>query len=311
MTRHADLRLVEIAERHHLLVTRAQVRRAGMSSSQWSARLDDGLWRPAAPGVWRHRLTADDWRLRARAAQLCLGTDAALFGRTAAAWWDLLPPPEHVEMVVPRARRHLGPPFVLHTSTRWSPRGIVPRDGVRVPTATTLVFQLAAGTGNRSVAVREVESVIDDALRRRLTSLPNLQRAFTDLGGRGTRGTALLKLLLLDSGGESYLERRFLGLVRRAGLPRPLCQVVHRAGKRTIARVDFQFAGTRVVVEVSGRLGHVTDRDRQKDARRRNALQADGWIVLEFTTADVVEDPAYVIRTIRDQLVMPSPAPAR
>lgn len=302
---------MEIAERNHLLVTRADVWRSGMSSSQWNTRLDDGLWCETAPGVWRHRLTADDWRLRARAAQRSLGPGAALFGRTAAAWWELLPPPDRIEMVVPRARRYLGPPFVLHTSTRWSAKGIVQRDGVRVPTGTTLVFQLAAGTGNRSVAVREVESVIDDALRRRLTSLPNLQRALTELGGRGTRGTALLKLLLLDSGGESYLERRFLRLMRHAGLPRPLCQVVHRAGKRTIARVDFQFAGTRVVVEVSGRLGHVTDTDRQKDARRRNTLIADGWLVLEFTTADVVEDPAYVIRTVRDQLVMPSPASAR
>jgi hypothetical protein len=311
MTRHADMRLFEIAERHHLLVTRAQVRRAGLSSTQWCARLDDGIWCEAAPGVWRHRLTADDWRLRARAAQRYLGVDGVLFGRTAAAWWDLLPAPDHVEMVVPRMRRHLGAPFVLHTSTRWAATRTVRRDGVRVPTASTVVFQLAAGIGNRSVSVRELESVIDESLRRRLTSLPTLQRALGELGGRGTRGTALLKLLLLDSGGESYLERRFLRLVRLAGLPRPLCQVVHRTGKKTIARVDFEFPDTRVVVEVSGRLGHVTDSDRQKDARRRNALQTDGWVVLEFTTADVVDDPGYVIATVRQHVVAGSPVPAR
>lgn len=53
-----------------------------------------------------------------------------------------------------------------------------------------------------------------------------------------------------------------------------------------------------VVVEVSGRLGHSSDRERQKDARRRNELQEMGTKVLEFTTADVIDDPGYVLRTL-------------
>jgi very-short-patch-repair endonuclease len=112
----------------------------------------------------------------------------------------------------------------------------------------------------------------------------------------------MLKALVLDSGGGSHLERRFLALIRRAGLPRPRCQVVHRSGGKHIARVDFQFPGTNVIVEVSGRLGHVSDRDRQRDARRRNALQASGHVVLEFTTADVLDGEVYVIDTIRRHL---------
>lgn len=299
-----------IAERQQLLVSRADVARAGLSASQWQSRLDDGMWREAAQGIWRHRMTRDDWELRARAAQLAIGRDAALFGRTAAAWWGLLAPPTEVELVVGRARRHLDPTFVLHTSVRWSRARLVWRDGVRVPTATVVVFQLAAGTCAGTVTIREVEAVVDEAIRRRLTSLPGLHRAMAELGGRGTRGTAMLRELLLDSGGESFLERRFLRLTRLAGLPRPACQVVHRAGGRTVARVDFEFTHHRVVVEVSGRLGHVSDRDRQRDARRRNALQVAGRIVLEFTTADVLDDPTYVVDTVRRHLgpepVMPS-----
>lgn len=114
--------------------------------------------------------------------------------------------------------------------------------------------------------------------------------------------------LILDTGGDSYLERRFLGLVRHAGLPRPSCQVVHRADGKRIARVDFQFPGTNVIVEVSGRLGHVSDRDRQRDARRRNALQQSGHIVLEFTTADVMDAQDYVIDTLVEQLPEQRPA---
>ena len=99
------------------------------------------------------------------------------------------------------------------------------------------------------------------------------------------------------------LERRFLRLIREAGLPRPRCQVVFRDGTRTVARVDFLFAETRVVVEVSGRVGHASDADRRDDARRRNELTLrHGCPVVEFTTADVIEDPGYVIATVRQAL---------
>ena len=108
--------------------------------------------------------------------------------------------------------------------------------------------------------------------------------------------------VLVDAGVESWLERKFLELLREAGLPRPQCQVIFRDGSRTVARVDFLFAGTNVVVEVSGRRGHVTDAERQKDARRRNELQRAGMQVIEFVTVDVVRDPAYVVRTIRAAL---------
>jgi very-short-patch-repair endonuclease len=77
-----------------------------------------------------------------------------------------------------------------------------------------------------------------------------------------------------------------------------MCQVVHRADGRTIARVDFLFPGTDIVVEVTGRLGHVSDRDRQRDARRRNELQRAGRVVLEFTTADVLDAKDHVIATL-------------
>ena len=67
-------------------------------------------------------------------------------------------------------------------------------------------------------------------------------------------------------------------------------------------RVDFLFANERVVVEVSGRVGHASDADRLKDARRRNELTQRGLVVLEFTTAHVIDDPNYVLTTLRTSL---------
>ncbi len=76
---------------------------------------------------------------------------------------------------------------------------------------------------------------------------------------------------------------------------------------RTYARVDFLFAEHGLVVEVSGRRGHASDAERAKDAQRRNELTADGLRFLEFTTAQVLDGPAAVARTVAEQLAR-SPA---
>lgn len=270
-----------------------------MTSRQWRRRVDDGTWVPVAPDVWCHLATPIDWRLQARAGARSLGRQAALYGRTAAAWWGLGDiAVADVEFLVPRSRRSRVFPFTLHTTDDWRPRELLVRNDVRLTNATRTCIDMADGSASSG----EIERVIDASISRRLTTLPVLSRRLKELEGSGRVGGPLLRALLLDSGGESYLERRFLALVRRNHLPRPTCQVVHRVDGKHIARVDFQFPGTNVIVEVSGRLGHVSDRDRQRDARRRNALQASRHIVLEFTTADVLDEQAYVVAALLAEL---------
>ena len=72
------------------------------------------------------------------------------------------------------------------------------------------------------------------------------------LRGSGRWGCRLIEDLVVDAGGHTMLERRFLQLVREAGLPRPRTQVVHRKNGRHVARVDFLFDEADIVVEVSG-----------------------------------------------------------
>jgi very-short-patch-repair endonuclease len=56
------------------------------------------------------------------------------------------------------------------------------------------------------------------------------------------------------------------------------------------------------VVEVAGRRGHSSDTDRAKDARRRNELQSLGITVLEFTSRNVVADPATAVHDVAAHL---------
>ena len=299
--------MFEKAETQHHLVSRDDVATCGLSSQQWCDRLEDGTWLPAADNVFRHRATPATWELKVRAGALSLGRDAALFGPTAARWWGLDGfSSDRVEFIVPRIRRSLDPSVRLHTTRQWSTADLLSHGGVRLTSATRTIIDLAASHHTAT----SIENAIDSAIRLRLTTYPRLTRRITELAA-GRRGIRLLRELLLDSGGESFLERRFLRLLRSADLPRPDCQVAYAASGRAL-RVDFEFPAANVVVEVSGRLGHASDRDRQKDARRRNALQQLGKTFLEFTTADVMSAPDYVLATLRTEgVVTRRPSPRR
>ena len=129
-----------------------------------------------------------------------------------------------------------------------------------------------------------------------------LARRLEELRGRGRWGAPKLDQLLVDAGGHTVLERRFLTLVRRAGLPRPTTQLVHRRDGRTVARVDFCFETHGVVVEVSGQRGHSSPGERARDAQRRNELQDLGRKVYEYTFEDITVRPAWVASTLHARL---------
>ncbi len=281
-----------------MLATRTLVESAGLSPDQWSRLVRSDIWLPVTPGQWRHAATPLTWEMKVRAGSAWLGPNAALYGATATHWWQLEGcNSAEVAFLVPRSKRHLPPWMNLHTTFDFSRRDVLTHQGVRTSSATRAIIDMA-----RTARPKQLEAAIDSAVSMRYTSVPTLTKRMSQLEGRGRNGIRVLRTLLLDSGGESFLERAFLRLMREAGLPRPLTQVVHRRTDNRVMRVDFQFTEAAVIVEVSGRRGHTSDRDRQRDARRRNSLGAQGWLVLEFTTADVIDDPPYVVATVSKEL---------
>ena len=245
-----DRALIERASNRHHVITLDDVRAAGMTLRQWERRAASGEWVPVVPGVWRHAAVPETFDLRVHAVAQALGRNGALAGAAAAAWWGLDGfdrDRESVSFVVPRHRRWRTSEEI-RTIRDWRPSDLLWRDGVRVMNVTRLIIDLAA-TGE---SPRRIEAAIDSGIRLRLTSVPTLRRRIADIDGR--RGAPLLRELMLDSGGESFLERRFLRLIRRAGLPRPRPQVAYAREAGRAMRVDFEFPNG-LVVEVSGRLG--------------------------------------------------------
>ncbi len=275
--RSNDERLLELAAANNFLVGRTELAAAGMTSRQWVRRVGSGEWLPVMPTVWCHAATPQTWVLKVRAAAMWVGSPAALAVLSAARWWGLdgFEDSEVVEFVVPHGRRSKRGP-AIRIIRDWSRKDFLVREGVVVTNVTRTIVDLAAF----GASARELERAIDSGVRNRWTSVPTLTTRMAELARPGRKGIPQLRELLLDSGGESALERRFLRLLRAAHIRRPLTQVTFRPKTSRAIRVDFLFEAEQVVVEVSGRVGHASDADRRKDARRRNELTQRGFAVL-------------------------------
>jgi len=290
--------LMALARRQHGAIAAAHL--PDTTTRRWVDNLvRRGILERAAPGVYVVAGSSPTWHRALTVGLLALGDASWVSHEAAAALHGLdRTPPDPVEFTVPRSGRGRRMPFVVHTTSHLPRIDQVTVGGFRTTSATRTVIDLAHSRASRL----RLEAAIDSAVRLGLSAPPVLQDRLATLRGPGRWGARALDELLVDAGGHSMLERRFLELVRRAGLPRPSTQVIHRRGARTFARVDFLFDALGVVVEVSGQRGHSSPAERGRDAQRRNELQDVGRQVFEYTWEDVTSRPSYVARTLSDRL---------
>jgi very-short-patch-repair endonuclease len=299
--------ITDLAADQDGLITIEQLRTHGVSP--WTQRrlVADGWMFRLAPRVYALRGSPDSHRRRLRCGLLCLGERSWVSFEAAAALHGLdRSRPHAVEFTIDRRRRPPLLPFTVHTTTRLDPIDHVVVDGLRTMSATRTVFDLALARAHP----HRIEAAIDSAVRRQLSSPEVLTRRLSALRGSGRWGCRLVEDMITDSGGHTHLERRFLELVRRAGLPTPRKQVVFRVDGRHVARVDFLFDEYGVVVEVSGQKGHASPAERARDAQRRNELQDLGLRVFEYTFDDVTKRSEMVRRTLLARLTPAGPRTA-
>jgi len=293
-----DRDLLAIAARQQGCVSLEQLRACGLTRHQLAHRVSSGWLERLGPRAFAVGGSPPTWEQQLMAGVLDLGPTALVSHRAAAALhgFDGFGR-QPIELTSTRSKRGAAGPWTVHTTRRIDTIDRVRIGDLPATSASRTIVDLAA-----TATVPELERAIDSAVRDGSSSPAFLARRLRDLRGRGRRGVVPLGELLVDSGGHSDLERRFLALVRQAGLPRPTCQRVFRRDGTTLARVDFSFEPRPVIVEVSGRRGHSTDLERARDAQRRNELQHLGLVVLEFTNDQVRHLPASVIVTLRRHL---------
>lgn len=303
----------------------AQARRLGFDRHAIDWRRRSGRWPLARRGVVRLPGAPPTWHSEVLAGWLVLGDRGAVARQSAAVLLGLegVAVPGTPSFVVPRGSLAVVGGVRLHVTRALEPIDVVTvrRElppaarsdrhlrtaglvrHLRVTSAARTIIDLAPLVDDRALA-----ALVDSACASGRSSPAFLARRLAALRVPGRAGTAKVEDALVDAGGHSVLERRFLRAVRLAGLPRPRCQAVHWSGGRFLARVDADFDPIPLVVEVAGRRGHSSDADRAKDAHRRNELQALGVTVLEYTYRRVVGDPEGVAAEVAAHLSRLAPS---
>lgn len=137
---------------------------------------------------------------------------------------------------------------------------------------------------------------IGDAIARRWGK-PRVESAVARV--RSTRRITLLReaLALLDPASESPKESELRVLLTMAGIsPLTANPSVYDARGRFIARVDLAIT-LRIAIEYEG--DHHRDKAQwRKDIARRRRLEAEGWIYLSVTQADLSR-PAQLLADVR------------
>ena len=204
------------------------------------------------------------------------------------------------EFLLPRPhRRYTTNGLVCSTGRPLSKSDIVVVHGFRCLTAERLIVESPLF----GFTTAETENAIDSAIRLRLVAEQRLRTRVLREHSAGINGGRQLLDALVDTGGESRLERWFLGLIRRAGISRPVLQKTYRDGSRVLARVDAYFPEG-LVVEVAGHGTHASRRQIQVDAQRRTELTLRGLRVITFTYDDVRDRPDWVIARLREALAL-------
>jgi very-short-patch-repair endonuclease len=214
---------------------------------------------------------------------------------SAAALWELRPLPAGAIDVTTRRRARQRRGIAVHRSRDLDCEDITTCRNIPCTTVARTLLDLAAVFGQQTLT-----RAIEQAMVLGLFDHREIDAVLDRASGR--RGAATLRHLMQRLSDEtvptrSELERRFLEVVRDAGLPSPIVNV-------TVCgyEVDFHWPPHRLVVETDGRSVHDTPVAFERDRRRDLDLELAGWHVIRLTWRQVAESPNEVVSLLRRRL---------
>ena len=282
--------LRRVQRRQHGLVTREQALRV-MSRRQLDGRVRNGRLEPVRMGVFRAAGAPVTWEQLLLAACLAGGRRAAASFRSAAWVWALpgFDRPDFFEITVPRSRRARLPGVTVHDTQVGGRLHTMRFEGLPITTPARTLCDLTA-----CCPPWVVERAVDDALRRRLTTLTLLERVFLQIATRGRRRSTVMRAILearlpgFDPGGSDQ-ETKLVRWLVAAGLPRPKQQHRVRLGNRTY-KLDLAYPAAKLAIEYDGYDVHTMRSVFDQDPVRDMDLEDEGWRVLHFTSRSTRED---------------------
>lgn len=231
------------------------------------------------------------------AAVLTCGPHAALSDLSAAVLWAIKAQravrASHVaahpiDITVPPHVRRRRKGIRLHRRSLGD-HDLTRRDGIPITSPARTLIDLAIRLGPEPL-----EAAVNEADKLGLIDPEELRQAVDDHAGLD--GVPVLRQVLdrrTFQLTDSELERRFLRLVRRAGLPPP------RTRQRVNGYVvDFCWPDLGLVVETDGLRYHRTPAQQARDRLRDQAHIAAGLTPLRFTHGQIAYEPESVVDTL-------------
>jgi very-short-patch-repair endonuclease len=286
--RTAEQKLASLASASHGVVTRAQLLRAGLTPDEIRERLQSGALLREYRGVYRVGHRAPSVEARYLAAVWACGEGALLSGRAAAHLLGILTTPPSMPEVTARTERRITGVATRRSRSRDASDATTWR-GVPVTTAARTLVDLSS-----VLAVEQLARACHEAGIHHGTTPSQVEAVLARRPS--SRGAAKLRRILR---GEAHvtlsaLERRFLALLREAGLPLPVTN--RPAGGR---RVDCRWVEQRLTVELDGYRYHSSRHTWELDRRREREAYARGDEFRRYTYGDVYEDPRFMLAELR------------
>lgn len=289
MNDRIDLLVSAIAEQHHGVFGTQELHELGVPDHVRSHRLTSGRWELVFDRVYRIVGTPLTWRGRVLAACWAGGRRAVASHRTAAELWKL--PGRStatVEITCPRWRRARHGGLVVHESLTPPAEDRATIDAIPATSVPRTLFDLSS-----VVRPSVLDLAIENALRRGLTSKPELEQTLSRLARRGRPGTQQFRRAVALHVGdraptESEAELRLLRLLERLGFATPVPQYEIRGDDgRLVARVDFAYPDLKIAIEYDSYAHHLGAEAHDRDGARRNAIVGREWIPITATGNDV------------------------
>jgi very-short-patch-repair endonuclease len=277
----------EFARNQHGVVSRDQLLVVGYKRHAIDHRIRTGRLHPLHRGIYvvgRPHVTEHG---RWMAGVLACGDGAVISHSSAAALWRMGPEDRGVaELSLPSPFQRCRPGLRIHRRPSLDPRATTTEYGIPVTTPVQTLIDMALRLDRPGI-----ERMINEADKYNVAHPPGLRRALEVRAGEA--GAAKLRLVLDRRTfrlTKEELERRFLPLARKAGLPVPLTgQWVNEF------EVDFYWPDLGLVVETDGLRYHRTPAEQARDRLRDQTHTAAGLIPLRFTHEQVRYEPEHVL----------------
>ena len=277
---------LEVAADQYGIVSRRDLKMSGLSAQAIRRRVLNGQLEELRPNAFRVPGAPRCWHQELMAVQVWAGPQSRISHRAAARLMQLDAFDEEILEITTTRRLRTADEVIIHQTPLLRPYDRTFIGPLVVTTAARTLLDLG-GVAD----IDQVEDALEDALRRRLTTLAALYWELKQEGGRGLPGSRILAKLLHARPRNyvpmaSALEVRIDRVLRVTHLPPYVRQYVvnTRVGVR---RPDFAFPQYTVAVEGDGYRQHGGRKAWVYDTQRARALEALGWDIVHVTWEDI------------------------